>query len=298
MKILCFGSLNIDHVYRVNHIVRPGETISCENLTDFGGGKGLNQSVALARAGASVWHAGKVGFDGNILLHQLRDAGVNVDQVRMDTSIPSGHAIIQVDENGQNSIVIAGGANTAVMQKDVDEFLKPFEAGDVLLVQNETSMVEYAISAAHDRGMRVALNPSPMDNRLKESKALGFVDWFVLNEIEGRQLTGETDSQAICMVLRHYYPQAKVMLTLGAEGCIYYDGGNFYRHGIYKVQAVDTTAAGDTFTGYFLAGIAEGLPIPWLITLATKASAIAVSRAGASASIPTRKEVEGWNVEA
>lgn len=292
MRVLCLGSLNLDHVYKVHHIVRPGETISCESLHDFCGGKGLNQSIALARAGAEVYHAGKVGTDGEVLLQRLREAGVNVDYTKVEQGVPTGHAIIQVDANGQNSIVIAGGANVAITEADIDEILRRFGEGDLLLLQNETNNIAYAIQKAHEKGMQVALNPSPIDSELASMPALQYVDCFIMNEIEGNALTGEKEGNAICKAMHEKYPGCKVMLTLGEMGCIYHDGKATYSHGIYAVQAVDTTAAGDTFTGYFLACMGEGLPIKKVLELSSKASALAVSRAGASDSIPWRKEVE------
>lgn len=292
MKILNIGSLNIDHVYSVDHAVRPGETISSKNLQDFCGGKGLNQSIALARAGAKVYHAGKIGEDGISLTDRLSEDNVNIEYTKIEKDVPTGHAIIQVDPSGQNCIVIYGGANTQIHRQDVDDILSNFDEGDILLLQNEVSNVEYAIEKAHEKGMKIALNPSPI-GELASSDKLKFVDWFILNEVEGYEITGVKAGKEICESLVRRYPCCKVVLTLGEQGCIYYDGESFYEHGIYKVTAVDTTAAGDTFTGYFLTCIMENLDIDTALTLASKASAIAVSRAGASDSIPVRKEVEG-----
>jgi len=291
MKILNIGSLNIDYVYSVDHAVRPGETISASNRQVFCGGKGLNQSIALARAGANVYHAGKIGRDGLFLREKLAENGVNVDYTRIQEGISSGHAIIQVDTKGQNCIVIYGGANLSITENDIDDILKDFHAGDILLLQNEVSNVEYAIEKAHEKGMKIALNPSPIGN-LASSDKFKYVDWFILNEVEGFEITEEKTGKEICVKLLERFPDSKVVLTLGKQGCIYYDGKNFYEHGIYDVKVVDTTAAGDTFTGYFLTCIMENMEIEKALTLASKASSIAVSRAGASDSIPFRDEVE------
>lgn len=292
MKILNYGSLNIDHVYQVDHFVRAGETTSSLGFQDFCGGKGLNQSIALARAGAEVYHAGKIGQDGLPLRDLLREAGVHTTYLEIAEGIPTGHAVIQVDKSGQNCIIIHGGANTAIGTDDIDRTLSHFEAGDILLLQNEISNVDYAIRKARELGMRVALNPSPIDERLVAWPELRYVDWFILNEVEGTQLTGKQEGGDICRALTAKYPAAKVMLTLGKQGCMYYDGGTYLTHGIYDVPVVDTTAAGDTFTGYFLACVTEGLDVSVALELASKASSIAVNIAGASSSIPGRQAVE------
>lgn len=295
MKILNIGSLNIDYVYSVDHAVRPGETISASRRQVFCGGKGLNQSIALSRAGANVYHAGKIGNDGLFLRERLAQNGVNTDYVKVEEGISTGHAIIQVDTNGQNCIVIYGGANTSITESDIDDILNNFQAGDLLLLQNEISNIGYAIEKAHEKGMKIALNPSPIGD-LASSDKLKYVDWFLLNEVEGFEITGEKTGRKICIKLVERFPKCKVVLTLGEQGCIYYDGSNFYEHGIYKVKAVDTTAAGDTFTGYFLTCIMENMEVGKALALASKASSIAVSRPGASDSIPDRKEVENTNL--
>lgn len=295
MKILNIGSLNIDHVYRVDHAVRPGETISAANLQLFCGGKGLNQSIALSKAGAKVYHAGKIGQDGLMLTERLTQSGVNTEYTKVNNEVPTGHAIIQVDTKGQNCIVIFGGANTDITESDIDDILQNFEAGDILLLQNEVSNIEYAIEKAHEKNMKIALNPSPIGN-LASSDKLKYVDWFILNEVEGLEITGEEVGRDICIHLVNRFPNCKVVLTLGKQGCLYYDGNTFYEHGIYDVRVVDTTAAGDTFTGYFLACIMENMEIDKALTLASKASSIAVSKAGASDSIPTREEVENTKI--
>ena len=297
MRILSLGSLNIDHVYSVESFVRPGETISSKSMKDFCGGKGLNQSIALARAGAKVYHAGKVGADGNVLVESLKKNGVNTDYIFVAQNLPTGHAIIQVDSRGQNCIIIYAGANGDITKNDVNNILSNFEKGDLLLLQNETSNVEYAIEKAHSLGMHVALNPSPITKKLATSYALKYVDWFILNEIEGYEITGKKDGTDICNALRASFPNCKVVLTLGKHGCVYYDGKEYFSHGIYDVPVVDTTAAGDTFTGYFLACVSEGLGIEQALEIASKAASISVSRAGASPSIPNRKEVESSDIK-
>ena len=159
MKILNFGSLNLDYVYRVAHSVQPGETIASSGMETFCGGKGLNQSVALARAGAEVYHAGRVGEDGQLLIETCRQSGVHTELI-LQTNGKSGHTIIQVDDNGQNSILLAGGANRRITEQDVETALRAFGAGDLLLLQNEISCLPVLIERAYEKGMRVVLNPS------------------------------------------------------------------------------------------------------------------------------------------
>ena len=290
MKIINIGSLNIDHVYSVDHVVKPGETISCGSMKDFCGGKGFNQSVALARAGLDVYHAGKVGADGEMLIDYLKECGANVEYTLVDARHPTGHAIIQVDAAGRNSIVVYPGANGEMTEAEINEILSNFSSGDMLLMQNEVSILPYALKKAHEKGMCIALNPSPIGD-LATSPLLKYVHIFILNEIEGYDITGEADEKTICRTLLERYPGCKVVLTLGEKGCVYADGDQMIRQSAHSVHAVDTTAAGDTFTGYFLAGLQRGEPISEVLQIASKASAIAVSRPGAAPSIPARAEV-------
>lgn len=292
VKILNFGSLNLDYVYSVDHIVQPGETISSTGLELFCGGKGLNQSVALARAGAEVYHAGMVGPDGDILLRTCRENGVDTLHIK-EVDERSGNAIIQVSEKGQNSIVLFGGANRKNEKAHVDAVLSQFEAGDAVLLQNEINLVEYIIEQAAEKGMIIVLNPSPFDSALNACD-LGKVSIFLMNEVEGEQITGESQPQKILDEIKVLYPRVKTVLTLGKAGAAYQDEAVSCTHGTYDVKVVDTTAAGDTFTGYFLAATMEGRPPEQALEIASIASSIAVSRKGAVASIPYRREVEEW----
>lgn len=289
MRILNFGSLNTDMVYRVEHIAEPGETVFSSKLEKFCGGKGLNQSVAAARAGAEVFHAGKIGADGGMLLEALQSAGANTRYVAQ-TGGPGGHAVIQVDRNGQNAIIVHGGANREIDAAFIDKVLSHFGPGDMLLLQNEISGLSHLLRAAREKGLFIALNPSPFDENV-ENAPLECTDLFIVNEIEGRSLSGAENNGDIPRAVRQKYPGAAVLLTLGSAGAVYFDGERTARHGIYDVPVVDTTGAGDTFTGYFAAGLARGLTIEENLELASKASSIAVSRKGASPSIPTLAQV-------
>lgn len=290
MKVLNFGSLNFDHFYEVEHIVRPGETIPSGKYRLACGGKGLNQSVALAHAGANVFHAGKVGRDGEALLACLKAAGVNSDFVEVAGDTPSGHAIIQVDKDGQNSIIIHGGANRAILKEDVSRVLGAFEPGDCLLLQNEVSCTAEIIDHAKDQGLTIFLNPAPMDERVA-GYPLEKVDYFIINEIEGRELSGAIDAQAILAAMRRRFPEAAILLTLGEQGVCYADPSTSLVVPAEKVQAVDTTAAGDTFIGFFIAQKLAGQPIEACLRTACHAAAICVTRPGAADSIPHLQEV-------
>ena len=292
MNILSFGSLNLDKVYRVPHFVGPGETLSGLSLAEHCGGKGLNQSVAMAKAGGRVWHAGCVGrADGGPLLEMLADSGVDTSLVRQ-LDQPTGHAIIQVDESGQNCILLYGGANQAITTGQIDETLERFQAGDLLVLQNEINNLPYLMEAAARRGLAIVLNPSPMDEKIA-GYPLEYVDYFLLNEIEAGDICGtQGEGEELLEKLGEKFPKAKIVLTLGGDGSMYRDGGLVLKQPIYRVPVVDTTAAGDTFTGFFIGGLMLGEEPKEALDHAAKAAAIAVSRPGAAPSIPDRSEIE------
>lgn len=248
MKVLNFGSLNIDMVYSVDHVVRPGETTASTELCCFCGGKGLNQSVALARAGAEVCHAGCVGADGGRLISLLRDNGVDTSLVTKSES-PSGHAIIQVDRDGQNSILLFGGANMEITPEQIENTVGNFSAGGRLFLQNEINGISEIIGAAHARGMEIVFNPSPFGAEIL-SYPLENIDWFVVNETEAEELTGETEPEKILGVFSQRFPRASVLLTLGADGafCRTKDG-TFYCE-IFSVPVVDRRRRGTLFSAF------------------------------------------------
>ena len=289
MRVLNIGSLNLDYVYNLDHIVQPGETEASYELNVHLGGKGMNQSVALAKAGVDVYHGGMIGEDGQPFLDACKEFGVHAEYIRqIDTK--SGHAIIQIDKNAQNSILLYGGANQQLTSEYIDTVLADFGAEDILLLQNEVNMLPYIVNRAYEKGMTIALNPSPFNEKLY-AVDMGKISIFLLNEVEGFQITGLTNPDDIIAKLLEMYPQSKIVLTLGQDGAVYADQEQKHFQPVFKVNAVDTTAAGDTFTGYFLAGLCEGLPIPEVLKMSAKASSIAVSRAGAVPSIPFREEV-------
>lgn len=291
MKVLNFGSLNIDYVYNVEHFVQKGETISSSMLNVYGGGKGLNQSIALSRAGLNVYHAGVIGEDGMFLEQILQDANVNTTFVRKSSATRTGNAIIQNDRYGDNCIILYGGANQIITREMVDEVLREFQAGDWLILQNEICEIPYIVQKAHSAGMKIVLNPSPMNNKIFDL-CLDYIDVFILNEVEAQELVGTIkDQEKLKQRLIEKFPHAEIVLTMGEKGSVYLGEKGMLKQDIYKVNVVDTTAAGDTFTGYYMAGKLKGMSIKETLDMASAASAIAVSRKGAAPSIPHMDEV-------
>lgn len=292
MKIYNFGSLNVDRVYGVEDFVRAGETILAKSLSFFPGGKGLNQTIALARAGANVYHVGCIGRDGGILKDTLVENQVPLTYVK-ELDADGGHTALQVSESGQNAIIVYSGTNHMLTENFVDEVMQTVEPGDYVLMQNEINLVPYIIRKAKEAGAQVALNPSPITKELM-SYPLEMVDLFIVNEIEGEAVTGEKEPQKILTAFREKYPHAKIVLTLGSEGSCYQDETTFAMQEIYKNTVVDTTGAGDTYCGYLLTCLMEDVPVKEALHMATAASSIAVSRQGAAPSIPKREEVEAF----
>ena len=289
MRVVNFGSLNIDHVYAVEHFCRAGETIHTKSYTRNAGGKGLNQSIAVARSGQMVYHAGLLGAGGEPLAELLSGCGVDLRYLKR-TQIPQGHAIIQVEPNGQNCIFLYGGSNAAVSPQDIDEVLAQLDAGDYLLLQNEISNLTYLLQAAGARGLRVVLNASPISDELLQADLSG-VDWLVVNEIECAQMAGCEDTWAGYEALRKRWPKLGILLTLGAEGSVSWKDGTEIRQCAYRAKAIDTTGAGDTYLGYFAGCLAQGMERQTAMQYAAMASSISVTRAGAAASIPQIDEV-------
>lgn len=293
MKILNFGSMNIDHVYQVDEFVRQGETIPASSYDIFAGGKGLNQSIALAKAGAEVYHAGNIGEDGDILLAALKAAGVNTQYIRR-CSGPSSHTIIQVDANGNNCIIVYSGENLKITDEYIDCVLRDFSGEDYLILQNEIDNIARIMEKAKEKGLIIVFNPSPINENIY-NYPLYLVDYFILNEHEGFALTDTSEPDEICIRLIEKYPKAKVILTLGEKGSIYRDSKQYIKQEAFPAEVVDTTAAGDTFTGYFFASVTAGKNETEALRIASKAAAITITRMGAAGSIPTLAEVISAN---
>lgn len=292
MKIINFGSLNIDNIYNVHEFVNPGQTIFSNSFHIAPGGKGLNQSLAAARAGAQVIHAGAIGSKGLFLTQLLQAAGVDISQV-LTLDAPSGHTIIEVNAAGQNRIIVHGGTNLMLTEDYIDTVLTKGCTGDLVLLQNETNLISSIISKAHAKSMKVAFNPSPMPDNLT-MLPLDLVDYFIVNELEAAQLAGMQSQEAYDAVLECLttkYSHAAVIMTLGHNGVLYSCQNTRLAHPAFQVDTVDTTAAGDTFCGYFLAAICRNTSTKDALREASAASAIAVSRPNAAPSIPLYKEV-------
>ncbi len=289
MRVFNIGSVNIDHVYSVGHLVRPGESLISSRYAVFAGGKGFNQSIALARAGAAVSHVGLVGRDGAWLRERLQGEGVDCSALG-GSELPTGHAIIQVIPSGENAIIVHAGANAAVTEASVQRVLATAVPGDWLLVQNETGATAAAIQAGKRAGLTVVFNPAPMTPAVREYP-LQEVDCFILNETEAECLTGECAPDAVQLAMRATYPQAATVLTMGRAGAVYFDRERTVRHPGVPVRAIDTTAAGDTFIGFYLAERMRGGDPVRALTRACCAAAISVTRPGAAESIPTLQEV-------
>lgn len=289
MKILNLGSMNVDNVYQVDEFLLPGETKLSKGLNLFCGGKGLNQSIAAVRAGSEVWHAGLIGEDGGMLLEKLRENGVNTSLIRQ---VPGkgGHTVIQVDRQGQNCILLYGGTNRQLTKEIIDGIFDAFGCEGAVLLQNEVNLLPYIIETAHRQGHLVFLNAAPMDGQVLECN-LNLVDWLIVNEVEGKQLAGGCAEPEILDTLSAKYPHMNILLTLGGDGAMCRRGGETYSTGVCPVDVVDTTAAGDTFSGYFMYGVLNGMPLPDCLRMATAASALCVGRAGAADSVPWLEEV-------
>ena len=290
MRVLNFGSLNLDYVYQVEHFVQPGETLSAVSQTVNAGGKGLNQSIALAKAGAEVCHAGCIGTGGELLRSILDENGVDTKYLR-EVPVLQGNAVIQVNPEGQNCILLFGGSNQCVTEEQIAQTLEGFAPGDWLVLQNEINNLPQIVEAGYERGMKIVLNPSPFNDKLNEVD-FGKLSWLLVNEIEAEQLSGSSEPEKAWQLLHEKYPSLSLLVTLGSEGsAAFTKEETVYRHA-FSVTAVDTTAAGDTLTGYFVAGLMEGRSLRACMKRASMASAISVTRPGAAPSIPQKDEVE------
>ena len=291
MKIINFGSLNIDHVYQVDHTVRPEETVRAKKTRFFPGGQGLNQSIAIARSGADVYHAGCVGMnDGMYLLNILDKNGVNTSLVRKK-EIPTGSAIIQVTPEGTKSIIVCGGANQTITPDQIEYTVAQIRKGDILLLQNEINSIDVIIEKALAMGARVALDPAPFTKDLK-NLPLDKLSYIFFNRFEAAQFTGESpmDVEALIPAIRRTFPNANALLTMGTKGAMLITKDDAIYQPIYDVPVRDRTAAGDAFIGFYLGTTINGASPKDALMMAAKAASLCVSRAGAASSIPMIEE--------
>lgn len=295
MKVFNYGSINIDHIYRVNRFVRPGETLASDNYRMMLGGKGANQSIALVKAGAMVQHIGRISDTDEWICKKFHDYGIGAYCLQI-VDEPTGHAIIQVDDAGENVILLYGGANQSNSVNNLAEYLSNAESGDWLLLQNECNLTSEALQLAKKQGMTVAFNPAPMSAAVRDMP-LEHVDYLIVNETEAEGLIndsaiGTEQPQITIDKLHALYPHTKIVLTLGDKGVIYKDAEQAVVIPAEKVETVDTTAAGDTFIGYFVQQCMTGESVKTALEMATKAAAITVQTLGASESIPDMQQLK------
>lgn len=285
MKILNFGSINKDFVYLVENFVQSGQTISSKKYEVFLGGKGLNQSVALAHSGANIYHAGCINKNDDSIIIQLNKWGVNTDNI-IKVEDPTGHAIIQVNDNGENSIIIHGGANHSISSEQIENTLNKFKSGDILVLQNEINKIEEIINRGYEIGMKIFLNPAPFTKEII-NYPLQKLDTLIFNESEGFGLSsGEQDKTKILKYLSKKYPSTKLLLTLGKKGSIYIYNNKVIEIPANKVNSVDTTAAGDTYIGYFISSYYKNNEIKESMEIASKAASISTTKMGGAISVP------------
>ena len=289
MKTMMMGSMNIDYVYQVDHFVQPGETIRVHSRQVMCGGKGLNQAVALAKAGLDVSAAGFAGTGGEVLIRALAENDVRTEYIEQ-LDQPNGHTIIQVDTHGNNCILYDPSTNEMFTEEKIDAWLALLDGNDVLILQNETNLVPYMIDAAYAKGIRVSFNPSPVSADIR-AYPLGKCTWLFINETEGEMISGCTDPAAILDFFGRQYPDTGVILTLGEDGAWYSGRDGRFFHRAFPVNAVDTTGAGDTFTGYFLQAALAGSGREKALEQACAAAALSVTRPGAAQAIPRMQEV-------
>ncbi|MBD3894331.1 ribokinase [Halomonas sp. ML-15] len=288
-----FGSINIDHVYRVPHLVRPGETLASRHYQQVLGGKGANQSLALARAGGQVEHWGRLGRADAWALQILSQAGVGLDGTELYDE-PSGHALIQVDDQGENAIILHPGANHGFSTAALDGLLGQTQPGDTLLLQNECNGLEHLLVSAQQAGLEIAFNPAPM-NDTAAGLPLSACRLLFVNRGEAAALVDLPEGSSprqLLEALAQRLPKTELVLTLGGDGVCYHSERQQLMLPAHRVEAVDTTAAGDTFIGYFMAARQAGEEALACLQRASTASALCVQREGAAPSIPLAAEVE------
>ena len=287
-EILNFGSINYDRVYHVQTFVQPGETVPVMNFEIGFGGKGFNQSAAIARAGGTVTHVGVVGPDGDPLVDFIRDEGVTAAIQQSDE--PTGHAVIEVNREGENRILIAAGANHRFDEHHIAEFLQRPPCW--VLLQNETNAVARIVTEAKRAGHRVAINTAPATPELK-SLDFPSIDLLIANIHELRTITALDDVDTCIDALRRLNPDMQIVVTLGAEGSVHdYAGERTRCPAVRDIRAVDTTGAGDTFVGYFIVALIDGRPARECLEFAAAAAALCVQKHGAVSSVPARAAVE------
>lgn len=294
MKILVYGSVNIDRTYRVAHVNLPGETQASLGISISAGGKGANQAAAIAKAGIPTYFSGKIGPDGIWVKDLLASYGVKTDHL-LETGSHTGEALIQLDDNGQNSILLSAGGNGEICEQEIGDVLTHFSPGDWLVCQNEISCLSSLMTMAQEKGMRICFNPSPFTATLLNLPVQA-CDLVILNEIEGASMAGivDADYNRVLNALTSKYPTVEFVLTVGKAGALYGKGSVRAKGEILDLPIVDTTGAGDTFTGYYLVSrVTKCLDPEESLGMACKAASLAVNRKGAMVAMPMAQEVFG-----
>ena len=291
MAVYVIGSMNIDMFFDVDHFVRPKETLMPERTQVLPGGKGLNQACACAKGKAQTWMAGKIGTDGTLLLDTLNKAGVDTTFVETEKDKLSGRAVIQRDREAENCILLDPGANHALDKEDFEKVLVHVGPEDIVLIQNEISNLDVLARLLKEKGSFVVFNPAPVTEDMPDD--LSFVSCLVVNEVEVEQLLEKSGKpEFLCKEWLKRYPDSSIVLTLSSSGSLYLDKEKTIFMPAYKVHAVDTTGAGDTYTGFLCAMLDRGFLIETALQFASAASAIAVTMPGAASSIPNLDAVK------
>lgn len=291
MAVFNFGSINIDHVYSVDHFVAPGETLSSTSYRAVLGGKGANQSIACAKAGIKTFHVGSIHSNDADMLVPMLNANVDMQFVSQQNALASGHAIIQVNAEGENAIILFAGANHSLNAEKISTALLQATNDDWVLLQNETNEVNTLIDLAHAANIKIAFNPAPMTGDVAKLP-LHKISLLIVNEVEAMQLTATASIAEAKQALVAMSADIQILLTLGKQGVCYLHMQREVSVPAFKVEAVDTTAAGDTFIGFFLAHFANNVDTEHALKLACAASAICVTREGAAPSVPALDEVK------
>ena len=290
MPIFNFGSTNIDIIFKVDHIVQPGETIGSTSLTRSTGGKGANQSVGACYAGgAKVYHVGKIGPDGSFIRNILEEKGVDTTFLREGIT-PTGQALIQVSKQGQNSIVLYSGGNKEFTEDEVLDTLNHTQKSDWVLLQNETNQLDFIIKKAKEKELNICFNPAPFDKSVLDLP-LHLLDVLVVNEVEAEGISQSSDPYKAIEILSALYKETEIIITLGSNGVMYKKGDNpIITFGTWEVKVADTTAAGDCFIGCYIASRSKNNDVKTSLYKASAASGITVMRDGAIPSIPSPEE--------
>jgi ribokinase len=289
-RIVCIGTVTIDRTYQVSEVVKTDGAMLCDGFKESWGGKGLNQTIAVNRSGIKPVFYAKVGSrDYQPLIQFLSEQGIDAKNISTVDSY-TNHGVIQVVPDGRTAIIGVANPEVSFSRKEVDEILRTLATGDIVMLQNETDDIPYIISAAHERGCLVALNPSPFSEEIR-SWCFDKVDFLFLNSREGQQISGGYEPDDICRFFLCKNPVSSVVLTLGEQGCLFMSREKKVFQPSFQVKVIDSIGAGDTFMGYFLGLVCQGRSVEESLCYAAKASAIVVGRLGAADAIPEMNEV-------